>query len=66
MTLSPNRPTTQELEDWCEMLMRWMARHECDDMRGRDPISYWQEFVREYPPVAAEMEAWLERQHLQV
>jgi hypothetical protein len=40
-----------------------MARNECDDMRGATPISYWQEFVREYPPVAAEMEEWLERRH---
>jgi hypothetical protein len=44
-----------ELEDWCEMLMRWIARYK--DMYA------WDDFRAEYPPVAAEMEEWLERRH---
>lgn len=53
----------QTRDDYLEMLMQYMARHEQDDMRGRDAISWWQVFAREYPAVAAEMEKWLEARH---
>ena len=60
--MSPNRPTIQELEDWCEMLMRYMMRHEIGKIHGK-PMSLWHSFQVDYPPVAAEMEEWLERRH---
>ena len=58
-SMSPNRPTTQELEDWCEMLMRWTARQPAIGYWD----SIWSKFEEEYPPVAAEMKEWLKRQH---
>ena len=64
MSMSPNRPTTQELEDWCEMLMRYLMRYEVARVWPKStPVFAWQKFKEAYPPVAAEMEEWLERQH---
>jgi len=57
--------TKLELEDHLEMLMRWMSRKSLskEDTASVYKISSWQDFCREYPADAAELENWLEERH---
>lgn len=52
----------QQLADWVEMLMRWMSRKQLrkEDTASVFNISAWQDFCREYPAIASDMEKWLE------
>ena len=51
-----------ELEDWVEMLMRYMQRSNAAPLEN-EPVTMWQRFGREYLFVAADMERWLEKRH---
>jgi len=53
----------EQLEDHLEMLMRYMARQEQDDMRGGAPISWWDIFSCEEQLTAAELGKWLEERN---
>jgi hypothetical protein len=56
---SANSPTEQELEDWLEMLIRYMRRHH---EQGYGDL-LWDIFKEDYPHTAKELEEWLKSQH---
>jgi len=53
----------QQQEDYTEMLMRYMARHEQSAIYAGKPVSWWDIFSCEYQSTAAELGKWLESRH---